>query len=54
MCAKTYRTQAVYILYGAFILAAVKYGMGKHNKSLSQDDEIQALKVNYTESIVPM
>jgi hypothetical protein len=36
--------QIIFTLYAGFLFAGVQYGMGKHNKSLPQDQEIQALK----------
>jgi hypothetical protein len=35
----------IFTLYGGFVFAGVHYGIGRHNNSLPQDQEIQALKV---------
>lgn len=41
----THLFQGVFTLSCIFVLNGVSYGLGKHNSALSQDDQIQALKV---------
>ena len=38
---------AVFVMSCAFILTGISTGLGRHNKALSQEKEIQSLKVSW-------